>query len=200
MGSRKTKLARSDRYGLLKAAELAAEMISDYEHARVGAYEIRVESLEEAVWDDVVVKKRKQPEKWQVKRLMTTFDTTDAAEIIESAAGIPDGTKLTLAVASFVPIKHGTKVVCEMRRLAELCADAKIDGLVPADFARVQASNAAFQFVRRSIKPASDENALSVLRRLEVVELGLEDRIRGVARMHLQNLFVDADEIVEQVH
>lgn len=54
MGARKTSLARGDRYGLLKATELAAEMIGQYERGLDGVRELRVESLEEAIWDDIV--------------------------------------------------------------------------------------------------------------------------------------------------
>jgi hypothetical protein len=85
MGERKTKLARGDRYSILKAAEPAAEMIADYERGRDGMRELRVESLEETIWDDIEAVHEGHIDRWQVKRLLQPFDREDAAEIVAAA-------------------------------------------------------------------------------------------------------------------
>src|SRR5687768_1733856 len=112
---------RADRFGLLVATELAAEMIANYERGRAGGIELRVESLDEAVWDDVVRIAATGNEKWQVKRQIAAFDADDAAEIV---AALTPGHRQHLALATLVPVKDGSKTVFDFTELRGLCEDA----------------------------------------------------------------------------
>jgi len=69
MGQQKTRLMQADRYGLLKAAELAAEMVGCFERRLDGAATLRVECPDEENWDDIEVTNSTGVDRWQVKRL-----------------------------------------------------------------------------------------------------------------------------------
>jgi hypothetical protein len=202
MGSQKTKLMRGDRYGLLKAAELAAEMISQYECARDGAHQMRVESHEEAVWDDIVVVRGDRADKWQVKRLMEKLAHDDAADLIlavSTTSGAPDGS-FHLAVASLVPVTQGTKELCDLSGLRALCQEARKAGLVAADFESTEGRTEAYKFVASCLPLAGADVIVATLRRLRVQELGLEETLREQAASHLREVFANAEEIVAQLH
>lgn len=193
---------RGDRYGLLKAAELAAEMVGQYERARDGAIEIRVESLQEAIWDDIHVVRSHHIDKWQVKRLKEKFDAGDVAEVIKSALDCVEDvpTDLHLGVLRFVPVKKGSKELFGLQDLAELCQEARNDGLAPAAFAARERSGSAYNFVETSLPDGNPDTILPILQRLRVEELGLEERLRERAAAHLQDIFLNAEELVIQIH
>jgi len=200
MGTKKTGLMRGDRYGLLKAAELAAELIADYERGRDGAIKIRVECLDDDSWDDIEVTHRSRIDRWQVKRVKENLAFVDASKLVASAGG-GNGTRRILGVAAFVPIKDGVRPVCNLRDLAELCAEARKPGVEAALFATREQKKRAFKFVTRSLASGTNQSdVLATLQHLHVEELGLEDALRARARTHLHDVFTNADEVVEQIH
>jgi hypothetical protein len=205
MGVRKTKLARGDRYGLLKAAELAAEMIAQYERARDGVRELRVESQEEAVWDDIEAVHDGHIDRWQVKRLLQPFDRDDAAEIICASAGTQaDSTRLHFGVASLVPVKKAKKSKKDaefgLSELAQLCQEARQSGLVPADLEKREKGHPCYDFVASSLPGATADSVVNALRRLWIHELGLEEKLLAGAVGHLQDVFLNPDEVAKQIH
>lgn len=201
MGLKKTRLVRADRYGLLKAAELAAEMIAAYERRRDGAEALHVESLDEALWDDVAVSLSATTHRWQVKRQMTDFSAEAAAELISRVAATPAvPTDFHLGFASFVTITDGPSAVCEMRALAELCDDARKPGLAHDLFANSAAKLPAFKFLKACLTTDDAMTIVTTLQRLHVKELGTEQTLLERAAHHLQDLFTNADEVVKQLH
>lgn len=203
MGTRKSNLMRGDRYGLLKAAELAAEMIGLYERARDGATAIRVESPDEAVWDDVHVVRSSHTDKWQIKRLKKPLGDEDFAEILKAAFAAGQGAPASyhLGVPRFVQIKKGKKVLCDLQELSELCEEARKPGLVPAEFVQaVQARSSYTSAISNLPAETSSDDLVAMLQRLAVHELGLEDALRDRAAAHLRDRFLNAKELVTQLH
>lgn len=205
MGIKKTRLMRGDRYGLLKAAELAAEMIGDYERSRDGAREIRVESLEDAVWDDIFVERSQRTDKWQVKRLTAEFPADDASSVIVTASmpPVPGSLRpvsLHLGVARSVPVTKGRKTICDLNALADLCDESRKPGLVPDDFARTVRKSPAYAYVESCLPSRSVGEVVATLQRLQVDEIGTEVTLLARAAAHLQELFTNSEEIVRRLH
>lgn len=202
MAGPKTRLMRGESYGLLKAAELAAEMIAQYERKRTGAFEIRVESLGDGIWDDISVVYEHSADKWQVKRLMQSLDGADARKII-IAASAPNArvpTTLHLGVAHLVPVHEAGRPLFGLHELAELCQEAQKPGVDVADFVRIEGRRSAYKFVETCIPTAPPGDIIATLQRLHVVDLGLEDRLRSQAVNQLQDLFTNAEDVVRQLH
>jgi len=203
MGERKTKLGRGDRYGLLKAAELAAEMIADYERAREGVRELRVESLEEAIWDDIEAVQQAHTDRWQVKRLLKPFDREEAAKIVAAAGSHADPTCLHFGVAKLVPVtkaKKGKKgLEFGLEELQQLCHEARQTGLVPADLEKREKGRPCYDFVASSLSGSADA-IVQALRRLWIHELGLEEELFAEIVGHLEDVFVNATEVAKQLH
>jgi len=153
MGTQKTQLLKRDRYGLLKAAELAAEMIGDYERAREGAREIRVEATTEPIWDDVVVHRNAHTDKWQVKRQTKPLEVADARAIVAAiipatATTIPaPPTRVHLGFAKLVAVGKGQTPVFECHDLATLCNGARAPNLDRDAFALAHRDHDAFKFI-----------------------------------------------------
>lgn len=202
MGPKKTKLMRGDRYGLLKAAELAAELVGEYERARDGAVKVRVECPDDESWDDIEVTHVNRMDRWQVKRLKQDLAAEDASELLASAVSTgSDGIRRILGVAAFVPVTKGTKVLFNMRDLAELCDEARRPGTDAALFAMREKKTPAFKFVSASHAAGTGPEAiLATLQQLHIQELGMEEAIRARARTHLHDFFSNADEVFEEIH
>ncbi len=205
MGARKTKLARGDRYGLLKATELAAEMIAQYERAREGAHELRVESLEEAIWDDIVATHGIHTDKWQVKRLLEPFDRDDASKVVAATAGTHgNATRLHFGVAVLVPVKSAKKgkkgKEFGLTELAQLCDESRKPGLVADDFEKQEHGRPAYDFVSTALGGAPAAAVVEALQRLWLHELGLETKLLSTAVSHLRDVFRNPEEVVKQLH
>ncbi|HEX3871455.1 MAG TPA: ABC-three component system protein [Pirellulales bacterium] len=207
MGAPKTQLLKRDRYGLLKAAELAAEMIGHYERARDGAHEIRVEATTEPIWDDVVVHRSAHTDKWQVKRQTSPLDVAEARAIV--AAIIPTTTTTTpaprshlhLGFAKLVAVGRGKTPVFECRDLAALCDGARAPNLDHDAFALAHKDHAAFKFIVENVpKSTPAATIVAALEVLHVHELGSEEDLRRLANSHICDLFTNADEVVTQLH
>ncbi len=199
MGNKKTQLMRGDRYGLLKAAELAAELIGDYERGRDGASSIRVESLDDDAWDDIEVNYSTRIDRWQVKRLKEKLEAADALKLLETAVS-NDGGRRRLGVAAFVPITDGAKLLCDLRDVAELCDEARTLGTDARLFVKQCQRKKAFKFIKHCLPTgATDSVALAILQDLHVEELGLERALRDRAHTHLRDLFTNAETVVEEI-
>ena len=202
MGVAKTKLMRGDRYSLLAAAELIAKMVGDFERGRSGTHSIRVESLDDPLWDDIKAVDEAALHKWQVKRLAAPLPSEAATKLLRSAATQDQTTPVAmhLAVANFVPIVTGGNTDCGLHELSNLCAEARKSGLVSADFAKTVKSDAAYQFVQKSLPDLSAASLVSTLKTIHVVELGNEEQIRIRSATHLVDFFSNPEELVEHIH
>lgn len=204
MGLPKTQLQKRDRYGLLVATELAAEMLGDYERARTGAREIRVEAITETVWDDVVVHGPTHLDKWQVKRQLTPLSVAEAKKMIKalapSAAPGAAPSRHYIGFAALVPIGKAKVPPLDLQKLAELCDSARVPNIDIGGFVQLHKNDDAFKFVHDALLPASSETAVIALGKLFVRALGTEHVVRARAIAHLEDLFVNADEVVTQLH
>jgi hypothetical protein len=199
MAKQKTRLMRADRYGLLKAAELAAEMIGCYERRLDGAATMRVECPDEENWDDIEVTHPTNIDRWQVKRLTQGLAMADVQALIATAAQ-GSGARRILGVAALVPVLDGTKQVCHLRDLENLCADARKPGTDPTLFAKNEKRNPTFKLVRAASGPSTtDASVLATLKSLHVRELGLEETLLQRAQEHLKHVFANADEVVKRI-
>jgi len=206
MGTRKTNLMRGDRYGLMKAAELSAELIGEYERARNGALKVRVECADEERWDDIEVVHIGRTDRWQVKRVKQKLTVSEASELLTPmfSSGLQD-TNYILGVAAFVPVmpdsKADSKALFNLRDLGELCNQARTPGIDATLFAQREKNNRALQFITQRHPKGADTGAiLATLQQLHVQELGMEDALRSRACGHLREFFLNADDIFGEIH
>jgi hypothetical protein len=121
-------------------------------------------------------------------------------EALVATAARETSARRILGVAALVPVLDGTKEVCHLRDLANLCAEARKPGTDPTLFARNEKKNATFKLVRSGSGPsATDASVLATLRSLHVRELGLEDALLERAEAHLKHVFANADEVVKRI-
>lgn len=196
MGTQKTQLFKRDLYGLLVATEQVAQMLGDYERAREGAYQVRVEETTQPVWDDIVVYRTGGSDRWQVKRQLTPLDEDEARKILAAAAPFVTSSspiRLRLGCAQLVAVGTRKQPVFELKKLGELC-DAARAPVDPVSFEQAHKNDPAFKFLVASLPPTA--SAVATLKNLYVHELGTEEVVRARAVAHLNELFTNADEVV----
>lgn len=207
MGVSKTQLLKRDRYGLLKATELAAEMLADYERARDGGREMRVEETTEPVWDDAVVYRNDRTDKWQIKRQTTPFDLADAKKLITASIPWNPGpsslvpSRHHFGFAELVAIGQGKKPKFDCVELRELCDAARAPQLDIAGFATTYKDQGAFKFIVDTLgNTVSDATIVEALQYLHIHRLGTEDELKRKAASHLSDFFANVDDVVTQLH
>jgi hypothetical protein len=200
MGSQKTGLMRGDGYGLLKAAELAAEMIRVFERGEAGVQQMRVEALDAPGWDDLVATRQGTTERWQIKRLLQPVSAVDISDVLITGEARPSSDLLHLAVANYVAVKSESKEVFGLAHLADLCDRARAPGIQAADFLRVERKSKALSFIQDVLPGRTPQQMLDFLRRFFVERAGLEPEISGRAETHLSHAFLNTAELVRAIH
>lgn len=193
---------RRDRYGLLKAAELAAEMVGRYERNMDCALELRVETLDASGWDDIYQLHSDRADRWQVKRQIQPLPVKDVRQLIAGAAALPHDppTSLHLGLARFAPSTAKGAQAWDWARLAALCSDARAPGLVPADFAQTCKDRPEYVLVEQCHIDRTPSAVVATLKRLHLDELGLEEVLQSKAAEHLRDLFQNPEEVVRKIH
>lgn len=208
MTGQKTKLMQRDSYALLKATELAAEMLADYERAMDGGCEMRIEATTEPIWDDIVIHHPARTDKWQVKRQTTDFKLADAEKLIRAAiplrpSSAPSAppTHHHFGFTELVAIGTGKEKLCTCVELRELCEASRVPNLDVEAFAAENNNDAAFKFIQRTLSPTiTNEAIVRALQHLHVHRLGTEGELRTKAASHLREFLENADDVVTQLH
>lgn len=205
MSGPKTQLLQRDSYGLLKATELAAEMLAEYERARDGGREMRVEDTTNPQWDDIVVHHSSRTDKWQVKRQTTDFKLADAQKLITAAVPLTAvgvlPTHHHLGFMEFVAVGKGKTKHFDCVQLRELCDASRVPNLDVASFVTANQKHAAFKFIRKTLPPTvTDDIIVKALQHLHVHRLGTEAELRSKAASHLHEFFENAEVVVTQLH
>lgn len=210
MGEKKSALMECDRYGLLKAAELAAYMIARYECAEPCALEMRVEVRNKPSWDDIYVRHHDRHERWQVKRQLEPLKKSKLEELIKNAikeisesTGAPDASEaitLHFGFARFLPIGPTKSPHFDWEQFKNLCAKASHPGVVPEDFAQTWCARPEYKFVAQCHIDATPGAIVAILKRFHIEELGLEGDLRKRAANHLRDVFTNPEDVVGRIH
>jgi hypothetical protein len=198
VGQKKTQLMKRDAYALLKAAELAAEMVTDHERARAGISSIRVEAEGDPDWDDIQITKGQSLLKWQLKRLAAAVDFKLIEQVLRSGDADKTATRLVFGIASWVdisiPEKHGLPA-CSLLKLHDLCAGAQSPGVNEKLFLDTNRTHAAFKLVSKCLVSVDEHKVFALLRRLELQCTGSEEELRARAIKNLESVFSNASEV-----
>ena len=193
---RQAKLLASGHYGVRFAATRCADIIFAEEASAPGPVELRFEVNDCGCWDDLFERRTEDPQGnrhvWQVKRQTDELAQEEMRKLIRDLTlGTFDMAHLVLH--SIVKVKG----VEHLRVLRELADKVRTPGLVLTDLSSSLSAGEKTWcgFIRSELKLPRPEDALSVLKRLEIRALGSEQDLQDSAFKVLRERFVQPDAV-----
>lgn len=212
MGSQKSELMASDRFAVLKAAEIAAEMVSCAEHERAGPSAIVMEAIGQGEWDDVVVHSMRsdgieEQEQWQIKRQNLPIEPAKIAKILASMANLRarhlqnDNTstlRFVMGFQSLVDLKGRSDL--RLRKLQDLCKQAREPGVLTDRLLGLATSGEKpwCTFISDATQLPT-EQLRGFLRDLRLVELGGVEEIQKQGAQHLRATYENNEDLYNQI-
>ncbi|HZI16316.1 MAG TPA: NACHT domain-containing protein [Myxococcus sp.] len=201
MPQKKKELLLSDYYGRLLVATHCAELIDAGEYRGPGPAQLRVEVEEHTFWDDLVEVRRGADSKqtvhgWQVKNQRTALDEETMRKQLKALAA----SSLDLGHLALHSLE-GIKGLAPLNALERLCNRLRMPGL---DLAIVlegltKAQQDWVEFGRKAAGLASDEDCLCLFQRLEVIQLGTQERLQNQALKDLRRWYAEPEQVFERL-
>jgi hypothetical protein len=209
MARSKSDLAERDRFAILKATAIAADLIASAEHGRAGPRRIVLEAVGRGEWDDVIVDARSangsdECKQWQIKRQNTPLKPASLKTLLSSMAkrlGEEHGDNSPTFVLGFQTLVElsGPKKLT-LRVLKDLCGKAREPGVQSALLVSLASTQeAGWIEMLSAATQLRGEGLVPFLKRLELAELGGEEEIRRQGIQHLREVYENADELFELI-